>query len=531
MKKIMALLLVGTMVLGLLTGCGRKDKEPDKDNGKIENDDTGKEDGSEDGKDDEPAEIVELKAYFGATKPDDDTLKAVNDAVNKYLEEKIGAHLEMVFEDFGAITETMTMEMGAQSDFDICFTSSWANPFEAAASKGGYYDITELIETVTPDLYAQYGNYMWGAATIDGKLYGVPNFQVVAGKGHGILINKELADKYNFTFEDLHSQAKVEEFLKAVKENEPELYPTRIYGNVENYADKSSDSLWSLGTGLLVDQTGDVPKFVSLYETEEWVDKLIAKNEAFIEWMDKGYIRSDVASMGDDTAEVNAGKYAMLPEWFQVGEGEYVIEGTTYYAIETDAPLVEVSGVQASMLAVGAKSKNPEKALQVIELLHTDREFYQLFAYGIEGEHYEVDEAGFGAPIENNAYAGVQSGAGWAYGNGAFRLQTKEAYTAAYPDLATDKVDYEGIFAYENGINENGKLTSFYGFSFNQEPVQAEIVAVQEIVNGYGDYGFLYADNLEDYYTEIAEKVNEVGMQKIVDEYNKQLTAWWEANK
>ena len=112
MKKIMALLLVGTMVLGLLTGCGKKDKEPDKDNGKIENDDTGKEDGSEDGKDDEPAEIVELKAYFGATKPDDDTLKAVNDAVNKYLEEKIGAHLEMVFEDFGAITETMTMEMG-----------------------------------------------------------------------------------------------------------------------------------------------------------------------------------------------------------------------------------------------------------------------------------------------------------------------------------------------------------------------------------------------------------------------------------
>ena len=45
-------------------------------------------------------------------------------------------------------------------------------------------------------------------------------------------------------------------------------------------------------------------------------------------------------------------------------------------------------------MAVSAHSKNPEKALQVYDLIRNDKEIYMLFNYGIEGVDYTINADG-----------------------------------------------------------------------------------------------------------------------------------------
>jgi hypothetical protein len=45
-------------------------------------------------------------------------------------------------------------------------------------------------------------------------------------------------------------------------------------------------------------------------------------------------------------------------------------------------------------MAVSANSKNPEKALEVYDLIRNDKEIYMLFNYGIEGEDYIINASG-----------------------------------------------------------------------------------------------------------------------------------------
>ena len=60
------------------------------------------------------------------------------------------------------------------------WTSGWANKFEPNVSKGAYLPLDEYLDLPElAGLKALYKDEVWGAASVNGKIYGVPVEQVL----------------------------------------------------------------------------------------------------------------------------------------------------------------------------------------------------------------------------------------------------------------------------------------------------------------------------------------------------------------
>jgi putative aldouronate transport system substrate-binding protein len=57
--------------------------------------------------------------------------------------------------------------------------------------------------------------------------------------------------------------------------------------------------------------------------------------------------------------------------------------------IPLSKPYITSDSPTATMNAISASSKNPEKAIKLLEVLNIDKEIFNLLCFGIEGEHYK----------------------------------------------------------------------------------------------------------------------------------------------
>ena len=103
MKKFTAIALVAALICGM-AGCNSKKEEAK-------------------GGSDLP--VLTMLMPFNQQKD----LDMVVEKANEIIEPAIGAKLNMIFIDTGSYTEKMNMKLATKEDFDICFTSSWLNPY------------------------------------------------------------------------------------------------------------------------------------------------------------------------------------------------------------------------------------------------------------------------------------------------------------------------------------------------------------------------------------------------------------------
>ena len=167
--------------------------------------------------------------------------------------------------------------------------------------------------------------------------------------------------------------------------------------------------------------------------------------------------------------------------------------------------------------AVASWSQNQEYALDFLVRLYTDPDIANLILYGNEGVEYTFD---------GNVAARLPGNLLWAFG---------EHYTnalIAYPqnDTAADKMAFQEKYytQCEPFIPD--------GFRFDPAPVAAEVEAVNAVYYANADGGeySVEVDNLfnlkvadiDDALSEINRKLEEAGMDQIIQEFNQQLTEW-----
>lgn len=168
-----------------------------------------------------------------------------------------------------------------------------------------------------------------------------------------------------------------------------------------------------------------------------------------------------------------------------------------------------------SITAIPVSSVDKERAMMVINLLHTDATLVNLLDNGVEGKNYvKTGDTTLKLPdgAKNRGDTGWDPGWWWEVGN-AFQSYIWD----------TDLPDRWGAV---KAYNDKAPRSQILGFSFDSTNVSSQVASVNNvwgqfeplIITGSGDTG--------SFVTQMWDKMNKSGLDKILDEYNKQYQAY-----
>lgn len=441
---------------------------------------------------------VELTWYYPSVEQADQQL--VQDEFNKKLKDKINATVNFQVVDWGKYEEKMNMVMAAQEPYDICFTASWFNNFYNKVSKGAYLPLDELVDNSAPKIKEVLPKSLLDVARINGKLYGIPNYQSMAANW-GLAIPKDLVDKYKLDTSSIKALKDIEPFLEQIKKGEPDLYP--YYVNYEAFYN-DYEPIGVTPAFLKIDDA--TLKIVDKYETQEWKDYV----QLMRDWFLKGYIRKDMASVKDETPDLDAQKYAVSGRQTSPGSvgGLMAKYNKEYVEIKLDIPYIRASSGAETISSIGKDSKNPERAVMLLELMNTDKELYNLICFGLDGTHYKkiADDQ-----IEILPDSKYNPGVTWELG---------DTFNAFYTTGQKP-----GLWDETKLFNETAKVSVIRGFSFNPESVTNELTQIAAVEKEY-DLLRKGALDYEKVYPVFLEKLKNAGLQKVIDEVQNQLNEW-----
>jgi putative aldouronate transport system substrate-binding protein len=522
--KALALVLALTMsATVLLTGCGAKQEETAAA--------TKSEASAAPAATQEEVKEVTLNCYYpNSVVPNFDK---VMEEVNKIAKEKINAKINFTLVDMAAYPQKLNMMISSGEPFDVGFSAYWGDfGFFQNAAKGAYLPLNDLLDKNAPASKAKVPASAWGAVTVNGKIYGIPNYQIWGfSTAIGVHMKKALVEKYNFDFTNIKSLKDLTPYLEAVKKGEPA-------GDVPFEA--SNSSLFTQYSTLFgMDVVGDAAstgwiklddasaKVINQYETQEFKDFVYLMRD----WYNKGYIKKDAATLKDIAPDRKAGKVHSLlvgsiPDSVQMPELENKFSmsdpAANLYSVSKAlmTPVIPAAKSAEAMVVVGANSPNPERALQWIELLNTDDKVWELINYGREGTDFtRVDERHIKRNLDSYNFNYMD----WTIGQSNGRPQN-------YEDEGTNVVNKDKQLNIIAETDKTAPTSPLAGFVFNQEPVKTEIANCNTVVSEM--LSALSAGSVDPakFLPQFLDKLKTAGAEKVMAEKQTQIDAWKQAN-
>ena len=214
---------------------------------------------------------------------------------------------------------------------------------------------------------------------VDGGQYAIGNNRLI-GQFTYLLIDKDLAKKYNVNTAYFYELGELESFLDAVKANEPDYVPISqtIDMNYVQYALGYKNMLGSIIKGTYKTNVASTPK--NLLAQERYVahyallDKLVAG----------GYVGT--GAEGE--------KYAVQFATGDVTTPEKEGWADKYVVFEYEVPIAYEEEVFSGMFCVSSYCSNVSRCMEIIKMLNTNAEYRTTYAFGIEGENYTVNDDG-----------------------------------------------------------------------------------------------------------------------------------------
>lgn len=514
-KKLLGTFLALIMLVAFFTGCGGNGGSPapaqSEAAGTAVSSDTLATPQQSEGAELEP---VTLKWYVVGTPQDDQT--TVFAEANKTFQEKLNTTVGIDIIDWGSFDEKLKMAIATGEEFDMCFTSSWANPYVSSAQKGAFVALDELLPVYGQNILAQVPEHYWDAVKIKGEIYAVANYQITAIQ-RGVSFPKDIAEKYNLDTGAIKKMADLTPYFETIKENEPDMVPFLGMGTggVANMPE-----LCDFEAGFIIDYVqgnSNIPIAIRVNDDSLTVFNAVESDE-FMEyckmardWYEKGYVRKDAASIQDGKAEVRSGKYAAFGTGVGPGsaEGEGEIAGFPIVQAATVPPYVNTGSIQAALTAISKTSKNPERAMMVLDLLFEDKELYNTLCYGIEDVHYtKISDI----TLKTADDSGYNPGIAWVFGSW-FNAMLLEGQSA---DL-WDQIKV---------INETANTSGLLGFVYDSENVKNEYAQISALMSEYLPGLLTGSLNPEEKIPELLGRMKSAGIDAMIDDANAQIVAW-----
>lgn len=442
-----------------------------------------------------------------------DTAK-VQEAINKITREKIGVEIELVIIQSGSYAQQMTLMLSGDEAVDCMGATRVV--FAAAYNNDQLRPLEPLLESNGQGILKEIDADYLKAGKMDGTLYGITTNRDHARGYGGWMLRKDILEKHNIDTGDVDSFEDLTAVFAAVHEKEPDMIMAAPATVGQSFLQHHVD-FDNLGDyfGVLLNH-GEALVVEDLFTSDQYKTYL----DTVRGWYESGYISKDVVNATEAGASLmKAGNLFAYPTAGKPGIERQESTSTGYDGtyVQVMETFTSTAAPQTWQWTIPQNSTNPEKAMAFLNLMYTDPDIMNLISWGIEGEHYEVkDEGTIGFPEGIDASnSGYNLNMTWQFGNEYI------AHVWEGNDL--------DIWEQTAQWNTTGKFSKAMGFSFNNAPVGNEVAAVQ---NAYDEFrmglecGVLDPDEA---LPQMNEKLEKAGLSTIMEEKQKQLDAWAQA--
>ena len=502
--------------------------------------------------------------------------KLALDNINKTVQSHKGLEhvsLEFITCGWGDCTQKLTTLIGSGAALDL-FNPCAAGYLDPWVEKGACADLTDLVKEYAPDVLTELPDWLLKTQTIGGKLYAIPTYQQNNANYDCYFMPTELAEKY-MDLDTLRKLADtptakdkavglavykqrmdlITDYLQKCKDA-GEIRKGAVESNslgLTSYTETGANTMGLgvrniydynplngpgnteviFGTKMCMEMTKeDLKKAAETGEELEWQE---VGNRYLYDWWEKGLIREDVLSTNESDLR---GQQNGLVIWMEqaVGANDPEIlksleksKSDSYGMDITIVPRSNTYLMRSDNASGGhcvyVNSKNKEEAVTVAGLTATKAgaDVLNAIVWGVEGTHYTKNDDGTITTPYQGGSAGSDDAYGqynWAWGN------TFDGYVNQATNLK--------FFDFVQEMHKTALPDHIAGFKFDKSAYATEEQMLSALkdesiifdkTNGYGSASYRAAK--KSYY----QGVIDVGIEKIWDDFQKQLDDFLAANK
>ena len=452
------------------------------------------------------------------------------EAINEKLRADLNCQLEMEYISWSDWTTKYSLIFASGEDYDLVYTANWGSYYDNAR-KGAFYEITEEnLQTYMPLTAAALTEGQKGCARVDGKLYMIPQTALGYYDDDTVwVVRGDLMDEFGMT--EIASIDDVLTYWDNVLEKHPEMVPIDegtaddgrqamhlVYSFADEYGykDNYQRTLACSGGENITRFIPAVVDFndlsnIKLVDQDEVDEYYLSAFRKARELQEKGYWSADALTISDcDYNSFQVGRGASFEKFL----GQCFTFARNYNAEHpewdvrvyrfVDQPLLEQASTNNGM-SIGANSKHPELAMQVLDLLGYEQSYLDLMTYGFEGEHYTLDENG--AITTNGTWGGAA-------------MQMGFMTTALRVEAGEDPKYTE----YKNTLEST--LPPFCQFVFNSSGLETEVAMVTQVGVKYLPILALgMTEDIEGTYAQFKAELEAAGANTILNAYVEQAQA------
>ncbi len=452
---------------------------------------------------------------------------------NKRLPEYLpNTQVEFEVIPFADMAEKWKLISASRETVDIIW-AGWMLNLDEEARKGSLRAMDDLLQ-YAPDLVNEVPDSVLGRARVKGKLYAVPNYQIMTSLPYGVKTQQALADEFGLdadevikTFDKTEPITKddfkiFEDYLEKLKaagklgKGVSKTFLDQIMGQLKHFG-PNGERITANAYVNVMDSEIKVYDFLTDFPNNMDYFDLVR------EWYEKGYIRKDIISVQDHAADEDKQEdgYVLWSSSCFEGESRRASDkaGFPILAIPVFDDVSIPHTRPTANTAISSTTVDAERAMKLIDLMNTKKgsELYNLLTYGIEGKHYnkvndkEIEWLLPEAPASSGEAAyGYQP---WVVGN-IFNGYTTQYDTPGWNDYIL------------NEVNAKATPSPLIGFSLDLQPIKLELAQYDAIWKEY-----LYLDlgataNYEELIAERDAKLKNAGSDKIVEEVRRQIEEW-----
>lgn len=429
-----------------------------------------------------------------------DNYSAWIEHLNPYIEEKIGAKLDVECIGWGDWGNRRSVIINSNEPYDVIFGDS--GNLVADVSVGAYLDITDLLADNAPGLLELIPAGYWDACRVGGRIYGVPTYKDSSITQYfvwDVELLKELGMEEAAM--NCHTLADATPILKAIKEKTGTAsFPVTKDGVSQIPFVYDGFGAGLRGVGVRYDD--QETKVVKIFEQEDIMDQL----KIVREWFESGIINADAANL----AEGPTYKACFLAQgWSSAAKTVWGPNmGKELVAYTYGPTILSNDSVLGSVNFVSVNSEHPDKALAFLNLMNTDSKVRDAFYYGLEGDNFTYTEDG-------RVHKNPDSSWGMAgYTQGTFFAVTP-----------TDDVEFNQWDEVKE-LNEKAEPSVLLGFNFDTSKVEDQIANCKTIWDRYHPELLTGSVDPEEAVKTMYEEMEAEGLNDIITEAQAQIDAW-----